>query len=302
MNTIATRIARLKKERDAVILVHNYQLPEVQDIADHLGDSLELAQLSRHLRAHTVVFCGVRFMAEMTKLFDPAKTVLMPDLHAGCPMADMISPEELRSMREEHPAAAVIAYVNSTAAVKALADVCCTSANGVAVARSRREKEVIFVPDQYLGTFVARQVPEKRFHLARGYCPTHMLFTPHMLEDLKKRYPGAVVLAHPECRVEVQDMADAICSTSQMITYAKGHAASTYIICTEIGMLHRLERECPGKRFVPGNPNALCPNMKLTTLESVLWALESGQHEVTVDPGLQPAALRAITRMVEIGS
>lgn len=296
------RIQELKRQRDAVILVHNYQLPEIQNLADYTGDSLELARLSASLACRVIVFCGVHFMAETAKLFNPDKTVLMPDLHAGCPMANMIYPEKLDRLKQKHPDAGVIAYINSTAEIKSRVDVCCTSANGVAVARQFDREEIIFVPDMYLGAYVQRQVPEKKFHLSHGYCPTHMLFTREGLEKLKKEHPDARLVVHPECRVEVQEMADAVCSTSQMINYARRDPARRFIIATETGMLYRLQKEVPDKEFIAGNPNALCPNMKLTTPEKVLWCLEEMQFAVTVDERFQPGARRALDRMLAVRS
>lgn len=300
MNDIIKKIEELKKKRNAVILVHNYQLPEIQDIGDYLGDSLELAKISQNVSAEVIVFCGVHFMAETAKIFNPEKTILMPDLHAGCPMANMIDPIKLNMEKEKYPDAGVITYINSTAEVKALSDICCTSANGVKIAKALDKKEILFVPDKYLGSYVARNVPEKRFYLYNGYCPTHMLFTREGILRLKEKYPQAKVLVHPECRIEVQEIADAICSTSQMITYAKNSSDRQYIICTEIGLLHRLKKENPNKEFIPGNPNALCPNMKLTTLEKVLWALEDLKYEITVDEAIRLRAINAIERMMKV--
>ncbi len=300
MNDIIKNIKELKKKRNAVILVHNYQLPEIQDIGDFVGDSLELAKISQNVSAEVIVFCGVHFMAETAKIFNPEKTVLMPDLHAGCPMANMIDPIRLNQEKEKYPEAGVITYINSTAEIKALSDICCTSANGIKVAKALDKKEIIFVPDKYLGNYVARRVPEKKFYLYSGYCPTHMLFTREGILKLKEKYPQAKVLVHPECRIEVQEIADAICSTSQMITYAKNSSDTQFIICTEIGLLHRLKKENPGKKFIPGNPNALCPNMKLTTLEKILWALEDLKYEIKVDEEIRLKAINALERMVKV--
>ncbi len=299
-NEIIKKIAELKKQKNAVILVHNYQPPEIQDIADYLGDSLELARISKSVSASVIVFCGVHFMAETAKIFNPDKKVLMPDIHAGCPMANMIDPWRLKKEKEKYPMAGVITYINSTAEVKALSDICCTSANGVKVARAIEKEEILFVPDKYLGSYVARQVPEKKFHLYNGYCPTHMLFTREGILKLKEKYPDAQVLVHPECRLEVQEIADAICSTSQMLTFAQKSPAQRFIICTEVGLLYRLKKENPQKEFIPGNPHALCPNMKLTTLEKVLWALEDMKYEVTVPEEIRVKALQAIEKMISI--
>jgi len=300
MPDLAAKINDLRRRRDAVILSHNYQLPEIQDIADHVGDSLELARVSSRVSHRVIVFCGVHFMAETAKLFNPEKTVLMPDRHAGCPMANMIYPEKLQQEMKLHPQAAVVTYINSTAEIKAQSDICCTSANGVKIAGRIPEKEILFIPDKYLGSFVQRRVPDKTFHLYDGYCPTHMLFSAEGIRQLKEKYPAAQVLVHPECRVEVQDSADAICSTSQMIDFSRQSPASQFIICTEIGMLYRLKKEVPGKEFIPGNPHALCPNMKLTTLEKVFWTLEDMKYEVVVDPAFRDRALLPLRRMLEI--
>jgi len=298
--SIIEKINSLKKKREALLLVHNYQLPEVQDIADYVGDSLELAKISRDVRCKIILFCGVHFMAETAKIFNPDKTVLMPDLHAGCPMADMITDEQLRNERKLHPQAAVVTYINSTAKVKALSDVCCTSANGVKVANAVKNDEIIFTPDKYLGSYVARNVRQKKFYLWSGYCPTHMVFSEQGLMKLKEKYPDAKIIAHPECRLDVQEIADAICSTSQMITHAKQSRAKRFIICTEVGMLYRLKKENPEKEFIPGSPHAVCPNMKLTNLERVLWALEDLKFEIDVEESIQSQALKAIERMVQV--
>lgn len=300
MQKIIEKISLLCTEKNAIILVHNYQLPEVQDIADFTGDSLELARVSQKLKCKVILFCGVHFMAETTKILNPDKTVLIPDLHAGCPMADMITEEQLRREKEKHPAAAVVTYVNSTAEVKALSDICCTSANGVKVVNSIEQEEVIFTPDKYLGYYIENQIKNKKFYLWSGYCPTHMVFSKPAIEKLQKAHPTAEVLAHPECRIEVQEIADRICSTSQMISHAKTSKANKFIICTEIGMLYRLQKENPGKEFIAGSHNAICPNMKLNSLEKVLWALEDMKHEIHVDETIRQKALKAIERMVAI--
>jgi quinolinate synthase len=298
MNNITQKIDSLKQQRNAIILAHNYQPPEIQDIADYTGDSLELARISQRLDEETILFCGVYFMAEITKILNPKKNVLMPDLHAGCPMANMITPQQLRIEKEKHPQAAVMCYVNSNADVKALSDICCTSANGVEVARSLRASEVVFIPDQYLGSYIAHQLTAKKFHLWPGYCPTHMVFSREKLTTLKQDYPEARIIAHPECRLDVQEIADRICSTSQMINYAKDSEARQFIICTELGMLHRLRKENLGKEFIPGSPNAICPNMKLTTQEKILWALERNEFRIEVDEETRQQALDAIERML----
>jgi quinolinate synthase len=300
VHSIVEKIQKLKEKRNAVILVHNYQLPEVQDIADYLGDSLELARKSRDVDSDVILFCGVHFMAETARMFNPTKKVLIPDLHAGCPMADMITAEQLQKEKHAHPDAGVMCYVNSTADVKALSDICCTSANGVQVAKSFDMNEIIFVPDKYLGAYVARHVQHKNFYLWHGYCPTHMVFSRNGVLRIKEENPDAEILVHPECRIEVQEIADAICSTSQMITHSRKSHAKKFIICTEVGMLYRLQKENPTKEFIPGSPHAICPNMKLTNLEKVLWSLEDLTFEVEVDATIRERALSAIERMVAI--
>ncbi len=300
MKNLVQEILNLKKKRKAIILVHNYQLPEVQDIGDFIGDSLELAKISYKVDAEVIVFCGVHFMAETAKIFNPTKTVLMPDLHAGCPLANMITEEKLLKEKEKHPRAAIVTYINSTAKIKALSDICCTSANGVKVAQSLQEEEIIFVPDKYLGSYIARQLPEKNFFLYDGYCPTHMLFSPNEIMKLKRKYPDAKVIVHPECRIEVQEIADAICSTSQMISYARTSSAKQFIICTEVGMLYRLKKENPDKEFIPGNPYAMCPNMKLTNLEKILWVLQDMTNEIEIEEEIRKKAYNAIAKMIAI--
>ncbi len=298
MQDITHQIEALKAKRNAMILAHNYQLPEIQDIADYVGDSLELARISQKINQETILFCGVYFMAEITKILNPEKTVLMPDLHAGCPMADMIKPQQLKTEKEKHPDAGVMCYVNSNADIKALSDICCTSANGVKVAQSLKEKEILFIPDKYLGSYIASQVAEKTFHLWPGYCPTHMVFSKEDLLKLKIQHPKAKIVAHPECRLDVQEIADKICSTSQMIRYAQETDADEFIICTELGMLHRLKKENPTKKFIPGSPNAICPNMKLTTIEKILWSLEENEFRIEVEEKTRVQALKSIERML----
>jgi len=297
---ITEQIIRLKQEQNAIILAHNYQLPEIQDVADYVGDSLELARISQGITQDTILLCGVYFMAEITKILNPGKKVLMPDQHAGCPMANMITPAQLSTEKKNNPNAAVMCYVNSNADVKALSDVCCTSANGMKVAQSLAEEEVLFIPDQYLGSYIARRMPNKKFNLWPGYCPTHMVFSKEELMKLKDKYPDARIVAHPECRLDVQDIADTICSTSQMIEYAKTNDAKQFIICTELGMLHRLKKENPTKEFIPGSPNAICPNMKLTTVEKIIWSLERDEFKIEIDEQTRKRALGSIERMLEV--
>jgi quinolinate synthase len=259
-------ILHLKKERKAIILAHNYQLGEVQDIADFVGDSLELSQKAAEADAEVIVFCGVRFMAETASILCPEKKVLLPDINAGCPMADMITAEGLRQKKREHPGAIVVCYVNSPAEVKAESDICCTSANAVRVVEKLDAPEILFVPDQYLGHYVSTKT-DKKIALWPGFCPTHVMIQPKNITQVRQEYPQAKVVVHPECRPEVIDLADEVFSTGGLCKYANRSEVKEVIVGTEIGIIHRLRKENPGKRFIPISEQAICPNMKLITLE-----------------------------------
>ncbi|MFA5113783.1 MAG: quinolinate synthase NadA [Candidatus Margulisiibacteriota bacterium] len=301
MAELLAKINKLKAERNAVILVHNYQRPEVQDIADYLGDSLGLSIAAAKTDAKVIVFCGVHFMAETAAIISPDKTVLMPDVKAGCPMADMITVEKLQNLKLQNPNVPVVCYVNSSAAIKAEADVCCTSANAVNVVGSLPDKKIVFVPDKFLGLFVQSKLPDKQLVLFAGYCPTHAKILPEHIAQAKAAHPGAPVLVHPECRPETIAAADAALSTEGMVRYAKESPAKELLIGTETDMLYRLRRENPGKKFYPVTELAACPNMKLTTLEKVLWSLEDMKTEVKVAPDIAAKARTAIERMLAIG-
>ena len=293
------QILSLKKEKNAVILSHNYQLAEVQDIADFVGDSLELSQQAAKTGAEVIVFCGVHFMAETASIICPDKTVLLPDLHAGCPMANMITPQALREKKKKHPGVVVVCYINSSAAVKAESDICCTSANAVRIVEKiPTDKKILFVPDQYLGSFVAAKTGRELI-LWPGYCPTHARIQPQDILRLKQEYPQAKVIVHPECRTEVAALADTVLSTGGMIRFARESEAKEIIVGTEIGILHRLRKENPGKRFIPVSEQAVCPRMKLITLETILWSLESMEHRVKVPERIRLKAKRAVDRMLE---
>ena len=295
----AVKLRELAKARNAVILAHNYQRPEVQEAADFVGDSLELARKAAATQADVILFCGVHFMAETAKILSPGKTVLMPDAEAGCPMADMITADRLRSLKAEHPDAVVIAYVNTSAEVKAETDVCCTSANAVEIVnRVSADREIIFVPDQHLGDWVMRQT-ERRMILCPGYCPTHALILPQDIEARRREHPGAKVMAHPECSRAVVDLADVVTSTSGMLRFPEGDDALTYIVATEVGLLAGLRRRYPDRTFVAASDYAVCPNMKLTTLESAIAALRDMSGEIDVPPDIRQKAARAVERMVE---
>ena len=300
MKTNAERIIELKKDRNAVIIAHNYQRAEVQDIADFVGDSLELSQKAAQTRADVIVFCGVHFMAETASLLNPDKVVLLPDAGAGCPMANMITAEQLRKLKAENPGATVVTYINSSAAVKAESDYCCTSANGVKVVNSIDARDIIFVPDQYLGSFIEKKTGKKMI-LWPGYCPTHVKILPEDIITLKKQYPKAKVVAHPECRPDVVALADEALSTSGMIRYAARPEVKELIVATEVALIHRLTKENPGKKFIPASTRAVCPNMKKTTLEKIVGALETMQPEVKVPEEIRVRAVACVSRMLKIG-
>lgn len=293
-------LRRLASERNVVILAHNYQRPEVQDAADLTGDSLELARGAAATDAEVILFCGVRFMAETAHILSPDKLVLMPDVRAGCPLADTVTVEGLKTLKAQHPAAAVVAYVNTSAEVKAAADVCCTSSNAVEiVGRFPKNQPLIFVPDRNLGDYVRRQTGRENMIIWDGYCHVHDAIGADEILEAREQYPGARVLAHPECRHEVLELADVVASTSGMLRRPAGDEARTFIVATEIGLLHRLKALYPDRTFVPASRRAYCPNMKLTTLDKAIAALDEGLNEITVPPLVRERALRAVQRMVE---
>jgi len=293
-------IRELKDRRRAVILAHNYQRAEIQDLADFCGDSLGLSIQASQTDAETIVFCGVRFMAETAKILSPGKLVLLPDRHAGCPMADMITAEQLRGLREKHPDALVVCYVNSTAEVKAESDYCCTSANAVAVVQSLpRDRRIIFVPDQHLGRFVAQQTGRDLI-LWPGYCTTHILISEDDIARAREQYPDAVVIAHPECSEPVKDLADALLSTGQMIKFVRNSPAQRFIVATEVGMIHPLQKARPDAEFIPAGTRGVCPNMKKITLDKVRTALTSLQYPIEVPEEIRLKAAQSLQRMVEI--
>jgi len=294
------KILDLKKRRGAVILAHNYQLGEVQDIADFVGDSLELSQRAAETDADVIVFCGVHFMAETASILCPDKVVLLPDMNAGCPMADMITAERLREKKKEHPQAVVVCYINSSAEVKAESDICCTSANAIGIVESLDAREILFVPDQYLGHYVSART-DKKMILWPGFCRTHVRIKPERIKELKQEYPQAKVIVHPECRPEVIALADEVLSTGGMCRYAQRDEVREMVVGTEQGIIHRLRKENPGKRFIPVSEQAICPNMKLITLEKVLWSLEEMSPEVKVLEGIRLRAKAAVDKMLKIG-
>jgi len=297
---VVEKISVLKKRRNAVILAHNYQPGEVQDIADFVGDSLDLSQRAAETDAGVIVFCGVRFMAETASILCPEKVVLLPDVNAGCLMADMITAEQLRAKKKEHPQAVVVCYVNSPAEVKAESDICCTSANAIRVVESLDAQEILFVPDQYLGHYVSTRTGKKMI-LWPGFCPTHVRIKPERIKELKREYPQAKVVVHPECTPEVIALADEVLSTGGMCRYAQRDEVREMIVGTEVGIIHRLKKENPGKRFIPVSEQAICPDMKLITLEKVLRSLEEMGTEVKVPEEIRLRAKAAVDKMLKVG-
>ncbi|MFH1847902.1 MAG: quinolinate synthase NadA, partial [Candidatus Omnitrophota bacterium] len=289
-----------KKDRDAVIIVHNYQRDEIQDIADITGDSLKLSQEAVRADAKVIVFCGVHFMAESAAILNPTKTVLLPVAEAGCPMADMITAEKLKAQKAKYPDAAVVCYVNSSVKVKAISDCCCTSSNAIKVVRAIPNKEIIFVPDKNLAQYVQSQLPDKKIIPWQGFCPTHIRVQEEDIDEAKQLYRDAEVVAHPECNPEVLAKADHICSTGGMFTYCKKSRAKEFIIATEMGMLYKLQKENPGKKFRLATPHLVCPSMKLTTLGWVAHSLETMTHVVTVPEDIAKLANKSLQRMLHI--
>ncbi|MEI6500011.1 MAG: quinolinate synthase NadA [Armatimonadota bacterium] len=300
MSDLLAELEILRRERKAVLLAHNYQNPEVQDVADFTGDSLGLSRLAAATEAEVIVFCGVHFMAQTAKLLSPGKTVLLPALDAGCPMADMITPELLCKFKQEHPGAPVVAYVNTTAEVKAECDICCTSANAVQVIQSLPDEQILFVPDQYLADWVAKQVPDKEIIAYGGFCPTHVRINPAEILVAKAAHPEARVVGHPESPPDILALCDAVRSTSGMVRYAKEDTAQEFIVATECGMVHRLEVDVPGKTFY-GLPSISCPNMKKTTLEKVVASLRELQFKIEIPEAIAVKARQSVERMVAIG-
>ncbi|HEX9916385.1 MAG TPA: quinolinate synthase NadA [candidate division Zixibacteria bacterium] len=299
-NNITKRILELKEKRKAIILAHNYQLGEVQDIADYVGDSLGLSQTASKTEAEVIIFCGVHFMAETASLLCPNKLVLMPDLNAGCAMANMITLRQLRETKRRHPHAVVICYINSTAQIKAESDYCCTSANAVKIVEHiPKDREVLFIPDKYLGSYVASQL-KRDLILWEGYCPTHRRILAEDILKNKNLHPKAEVLVHPECTPDVIAMADKVLSTSGIIRYVSESSSEEFIIGTEIGILHALKKKEPNKKFYPASLLADCSNMKLTNLEKILWSLEDMLYEIKVPQDIAAKARKSIERMLEL--
>lgn len=294
------KIKKLKDDRGAVILAHNYQPGEIQDLADFTGDSLGLSRKAAETDAEVIVFCGVRFMAETAAILSPEKTVLLPDKFAGCPMADMITAEQLRRLKREHPDALVVCYVNSSAQVKAESDYCCTSANAVEIVSFLpQDRRIIFVPDQHLGRFVAERTG-RDLMLWPGYCHVHVVITEDDIKTARSKYPDAIVMAHPECTEPVKELSDELLSTGQMLKFVARSAAGRFIIATEIGIIHALKKQNPEAEFFPASDRAVCPNMKKITLDKLIGSLEDMQYKIAVPERIRIKAKKALDRMVEI--
>jgi quinolinate synthase len=298
--SLQQQIQELKKKHHIVILAHNYQNPEIQDIADFVGDSLDLSLKATKTDAKVIVFCGVDFMAESAKILNPEKTVILPDKTANCPMAAMVDAESLNWVIMEHPDAEVVAYINTTAEVKTLADICCTSANGVKVVKSRATKKVIFIPDCNLGAYIKKQVPEKEMILWPGICRTHHDITKEEIVKIKKQHPHAETLVHPECQPEVIEIADHALSTNGMVNHVKTSPKKEFIIGTEKGLCYRLEKENPGKKFYPV-PSAICPNMKKITLEKVLKSMQTFEPTIELSDEIIQKARVPLQKMMDMG-
>ena len=300
MEHIVEKINALKKEKNAVILAHCYQPVEVDLVADYVGDSLRLSQVAAETDADIIVFAGVFFMAQTAKLLSPNKKVLLPQIHAGCRMADMVSYKQLKEFKAMHPDIPTVCYVNSTAEVKSECDMCCTSSNAVNIVKSMNEEKILFVPDTYLGKWVEKQLGNVEVITYPGFCPTHLQIRPKDIEEARKAHPNALVLAHPECHMSVSDMADYVGSTTGIMKFAKESDNKSFIIATEQGVVDRLKRDLPDKEIIPVKDNVVCPNMKMTSLEDILEVLETEKNEINVDSNIAKKAVRCIDRMLEV--
>ena len=298
MREIIEKINKLKKEKNAVILAHCYQNVEIDEVADFVGDSLGLSRLAAKTDADIIVFAGVYFMAETAKILSPDKKVLLPNMNSGCQMAQMIDAERMKEFKAQNPNIPVVCYVNSTAEVKAQADVCCTSSNAVEIVRSLNAKKVLFAPDCYLGSYVAKKLPDVEIISYNGFCPTHLRLLPDEIKKMKILYPQALVLVHPECHQEVTKLADFVGSTTEIMQYCERSKKDTFLIGTEKGVVDRLTRDFPDKKFILVSDKLVCHNMKYNTLEDILHVLETGENEIFVEENLRKLALGAIERMV----
>lgn len=299
MKKMKEKIRQLLKEKNAIMLAHNYQPPEIQDLADLCGDSLELSIKAAQTDAKVILFCGVHFMAETASILSPDKTVLLPVEDAGCPMADMVTPVQLKAKLDKLPPMPVVTYVNSSASVKAISTICCTSANSINIVNSLDEKEIMMVPDRNLAMYTALNT-KKKIHLWEGYCPVHEMLTAETCIKVKNKYPDAVFIAHPECRPEVLELADVAASTSGMIRYAGESEKRSFIVGTEVGLLYSLQTANPGKKFYPASAGMECIDMKKITIEDVARSLEFMEGEVRVPENIRQPALKAVQRMIDL--
>ncbi len=296
---LVEKINKLKKEKNAIILAHCYQNPEIDEVADYVGDSLGLSRLASKTDAEIIVFAGVYFMAETAKILSPNKKVLLPNRNSGCNMADMINLKQVREFKEKNPGVPLVCYVNSSAEVKAECDICCTSANAVDIVKSLGEKKVLFAPDCYLGSFVAKSLPDIEIISYPGFCPTHLRIIPDEIVKMKIMYKDAKILVHPECHQEVVKLADFTGSTTQIMQYCANSNAKSFIIATEKGVVDRLRRDFPDKEFILASDKLVCHNMKWNTLEDIYNSLLYGQYEVDVEEKIRLKALKSIQRMIE---
>ena len=302
MNELIEKINKLKKEKNAVILAHCYQNVEIDEVADYVGDSLYLSQMAAKTNADIIIFAGVYFMAQTAKILNPSKKVLLPRLESGCRMADMITLNQLREFKSKYPKMPTVCYINSTAEVKSECDICCTSSNAVKIVDSLKADEILFLPDTYLGKWVESQLGNVKVNTYTGFCPTHVQIRPNDVTEARKKYPNALVLAHPECHQSVVAMADYVGSTTGIMKFAAQSDKKEFIIATEKGVVDRLKRDYPEKEFYLIKDNVICPNMKWHTLTDIYNALDREEHEITVDTEIASKALKCINRMLEVSA
>ena len=302
MNELIEKINKLKKEKNAVILAHCYQNVEIDEVADYVGDSLYLSQMAAKTNADIIVFAGVYFMAQTAKILNPDRKVLLPRLESGCRMADMITLEQLREFKSKYPEMPTVCYINSTAEVKSECDICCTSSNAIKIVDSLKAKEILFLPDTYLGKWVVSQLGNVKVNTYTGFCPTHVQIRPKDVTEARAKYPEALVLAHPECHQSVVEMADYVGSTTGIMKFAAQSDKKQFIIATEKGVVDRLKRDYPEKEFYLIKDSVICPNMKWHTLTDIYNALDREEHEITVDKEIASKALNCIDRMLEVSA
>ena len=300
MSNITEKIQTLKKQKNAIVLAHCYQPVEIDEVADYVGDSLSLSQIASKTDADIIIFAGVYFMAQTAKLLSPSKKVLLPQIEAGCRMADMLSLKQLKDFVSKHPSVPTICYVNSTAEVKAECDICCTSSNAVKIVKSLGVSKVLFVPDTYLGKWVEKQLGNVEVITYPGFCPTHLQIRPNDILNARKQHPHARVLAHPECHMSVSAIADYVGSTTGIMKYVKESKDKSFVIATEQGVTDRLKRDYPNKEIIPIKNNIVCPNMKMTSLKDILYVLETEENEITVNHDIAQRAVKCLDAMLEV--